>query len=355
MKFAARFLLPSLAFGLGFFLFAKQATPRSNRIAAAIRSHETGGLAGLRAFLRNGDLETVRAKLSQLAESDPLEFFRMLERLPPIPGLDERIVAAAARLPRNSDPSMDALNQVRGRELKIEAWQAYLQSAVGMAADRDIVEVASHAISLSHVVLGPFLADAVPDRPVEIFDLLGEFRIPRDGFFELLIQARPDTFDFLLEKIEVGSPNRASDLFEAGRIRTRNAGSFEDLAAGLRAYRECGLLSTEGISGGMWSALEKATPGERADLYAGLAGQAALVRNRALREVGSVASIPPGEIGHILALVTSAPIRQEILVQWMSRQASAEITGAEWLASLPDGELRETAAGLIAERAGKGK
>lgn len=369
---ASRFMLPIAAFGFSSALTVavrKAAEPSISQITepspAISSSHRTKSIressefTAISALLRNGRIDDARELLRKLGARDPVAFFKLLSKLPGLPGMDDIIRETAAKLPWNQPAITDLLNGIATNEWRDLAWGAYATSRVGMVPDEEVFEVGGKAreyVSMS--ALGGLFKDAAEKRPDAFLAFLNTTNSTslREFFFGELMKFHPERAGELFKTIPDGSPGSAYDKSYILSARVKALPTAENLRAVLLERGERGIFDRSSGPFLVCAAIMKANPQQKSEILDWIGTQPPIARNRLLN--GIVFStvfegcdpIPPAEFSNVLKTYTSGYMQKMALERWLERNKDLDQKDPNWIDQLPTERLRNHALDLRNKR-----
>lgn len=375
MKFS-RNLRPFAVFGLslmGTLVFRKsgmlpssspvEATPSSPpgpRIRSARPENTSTTVRGL---LREGRIDEARVLLRELGEQDPVAFFRLLGRLPGLPGMEDAIRIMGARLPWNKPVITDLLNGINEDDWKVLAWQSYISAQVGVLPDQEIYDVGlqaeGRASALSLTGLFTDAAEKRPDAMLAIINRQGDMVINM-LFFEQIMKFHPEQASELFRSIPDGELGSAYNKAYILQTRIKALPTAGNLQAVLLERGERGIYDSNG-SFLVCSAASTANPQQRAEILEWIGTQPPIARNRLLD--GIVFStvfdyndpIPPAEFSKVIETYTSGYLQEKALETWLKRNKDLDQNHPGWIEMLPTERLRNHALDLRNKREAEGR
>lgn len=357
--------IATFAISLAITILARKAGPATDGGVAVLtaappslpgKTHrEQSAFEEVKSFLRAGDLAGAKASLRRLAERDPVAFFELLERLPGIPGIEDTIRDAAARLPWNDPEITSLLNRIGTDSWRDLAWDSYTAPQIGLRPDEEVFEVGMKARNRVHLTgVRKLMEDAAAKRPDEFLaylNRLGGTSI-REEFFEMLIKHHPQRVGELFATIPDGSPGANYDRAYVLQVRARCLPTAENLLATLADTGSRGTFSGELAALFSYQTYRSATPGEKEKVLAAIAEQPPLARNRMLAGLFfDEKPLPLDEFNRVTALYTSGSLQQEVLEQWIESQPDLSPDQRDWIARLPTERMRSKANELLDARA----
>jgi len=309
-------------------------------------------LSEVRALLREGKMEIARGKLRELGSQDAAAFFKVLRKLPGLPGMEEIVKEVAAGLTWNDPATLVFLNGISPDEWRIFAWQGYINARVGLLPDQEVYDTALKADGNAYGnCLIHLLADAAEKRPDAMLSIInekGDMEINM-MFFNEIMKFHPERASELFRKIPDGAPDSSynkgyvlSTLVEA----LPTAGNLEKalLERGSRGIYETGSASFL-----VCGALSAANPQQRAGILEWIGTQPPIARNRLLQ--GYLFSIvfdyndpiAPAEFSKILSTYTSGTMQERALERWLKRNQDIDQKDPGWITRLPTERLRNHA------------
>ena len=311
---------------------------------------EDSSFSEVRAFLRAGDIGGATASLRRLGERDPVAFFELLAKLPGMPGMDDLIRHAAARLPWKEPAVADLLNRIGPHDWRDLAWEAYTAARVGLRPDEEVFEIGGQA--RSHTFLSgtrALMEDAAEKRPDGFLAFLnrkGGTSI-REEFFKMLMKHHPERAGELYRAIPDGSPGCNDDRRYILQARVQGLPTAENLQAVWDELGNRGSYSSDLAPALASHAYLGATPAEREKVLDLIAAQAPLARNRMLAALIFQREEPvsAGEFCRLVGIYTSASLQREALEIWLS--SGPDPGEDDWLEKLPSEKLRNHARALL--------
>jgi hypothetical protein len=328
-------------------------TSASDRPASGQKSHrEESTSAEVRRLLREGNLDGARAVLRDLADRDPVAFFKLLERLPGLDGVEDIIRDAAADLPWNQSEITALLNRIGPHGWRDLAWGAYTTPRIGEFPDEEIFEVGIKARSHEHLsgvrLLMEDAAEKRHDSFLAYLNRIGGTSI-REEFFEMLMKHHPERAAEFIATVPDGSPGANYDRAYMLQARARGLPTAENLMATLADTGSHGIYSSDFAGLLTHQAYRGATPTERDKILEAIAAQPPLARNRML--FGTLYEPPPpAEFARLVGIFTSGHLQQEALEQWVNQQKQLDHADRGWVESLPTDRLRAKAHELLDAR-----
>lgn len=355
----------TFAVSLAITVTARKAEPAAEGEAAALKAglpslpgkthREQSAFEEVKSFLRAGDLAGAKAILRRLAERDPAAFFELLERLPGIPGIEDTIRDAAARLPWNDPEITSLLNRIGTNSWRDLAWDSYTAPQIGLRPDEEVFELGMKARSSVHLSgVRKLMEDAAKRRPDEFLaylNRLGGTSI-REEFFEMLIKHHPQRVGELFATIPNGSPGANYDRAYVLQVRARCLPTAENLMDTLGDTGSRGSYSGDLAAPFVYQTYRSATPEEKEKVLAAIAEQPPLARNRMLAGLffdGKPLSLD--EFSRVTSLYTSGSLQQEVLERWIEGQPDLSPDQRDWIARLPTERMRSRANELLDARA----
>ncbi len=330
---------------------AETPTPEQNtRITKMPREGSTAG--EVRKLLRAGDLAGAHAALHKLANRDPVAFFKLLERLPAIPGMEDIIRDAAGNLPWNQPGITELLNRIGIDVWRGIAWLSYTSAHIGKYPDEEIFEVGIKARpSASRSGVWAVMNHAAENNPDNFLAYLNRIGGPaiREGFFELLMKFHPeragDLYSTLPDESHGVNNDRSSILY----LRARYLPTAENLMDVLGDLGNHGAYSADLAPLLTYDAYRHATPEEQEKILGAIAAQPPLARNRML--FGPIhynsESLPTAEFTKLVGFFTSGHLQREALEQWMKSEKQLDPADRGWIEDLPTERLRARAHELL--------
>ncbi len=357
-----RKLLPVAVFGLslaGTLVFRKSNTPQTSE-----ETHPLSGgspaprtktartettFATVRALLRDGKIDPARDLLRQLGASDPAAFFKLLSKLPGLPGMEDIIGETAARLPWNQQSTTELLNRISTDDWKILACQSYITAQAGLRPDQEIYDVAGKADgNASENCLIGLLKDAAEKRPDAMLAILN-----RDSgmsanmmFFGEVMKFHPERASELFRSIPDGAPGSAYSKSYILQTRIEALPTAENLQAVLLERGPRGVYDWSSGSFLVGNAISRASPQQKAEILEWIGTQPPIARNRLLG--GIVFStmfdyndpISPADFSKVLDTYTSGYMQEKALDRWLQRNKDLDQKDPAWIDQLPTERLR---------------
>ncbi len=329
-------------------------TPASDLPERTLKTHhEESTFAEVRRLLREGDLDGARTVLRDLAARDPAAFFKLLERLPGIPGVEDIIRDAAANLPWNRPEITALLNRIGPHAWRDLAWGSYITPRIGEFPDEEVFEVSLKARTHQFLSsMGALMEDAAEKRPdsfLAYLNRLGGTSI-REAFFEMLMRHHPERAAELFATIPDNSPGANYDRASILQARARCLPTAENLMATLSDAGDRGIYSADFAWLFTYHTYRNATADEREKILGNIVVQPPLARNRMLS--GALHEPPPpAEFSRLVGLFTSGHLQQEALESWVSESKQLDPADRGWIENLPTDRLRTKAHELLDARA----
>lgn len=367
-----RKLLPVAVFGLslaGTLVFRKSGTPdtspETNPLSGAspaprtktARSETT--FAAVKALLRDGKIDAARDLLHQLGAQDPAAFFKLLSRLPGLPGMEDIIRETAESLPWDQQDTTDLLNRISSDDWKILAWQSYITAQVGLRSDQEIYDISRKADgnASTNCLIG-LLKDAAEKRPDAMLAILNR----KSGmstnmmFFGEVMKFHPERASELFRSIPDGAPGSAYSKSYILQTRIKAQPTAENLQAVLLERGNRGVYDWSSGSFLVGNAISEASPQQKAEILEWIGTQPPLARNRLLG--GIVFStmfdyndpISPADFSKVLDTYTSGYMQEKALDNWLKRNKDLDQKDPNWINHLPTERLRNHALGLREKR-----
>lgn len=313
--------------------------------------------AEVRALLRAGNMEAAREKLRELGKHDAVAFFKILRRLPGLPGMDDIVKEVAARLTWNDPATFEFLNNIGPDEWKILAWQGYINGQIGMRPDQEVYDVglkaAANAFGSS---LSGLLADAAEKRPAAMLAIISKESdmVINMMFFENVMKFHPERSSELFQSIPDGSPGSSYNKGYVLSTMVEALPTAENLEKALRERGSRGIYEEGSGSFLVCSALSKADTRQRAGILEWIGTQPPIARSRLLE--GFVFStmfdysdpIAPAEFAKVLSNYTSGTLQEKALESWLKRNKDIDEKDPDWMNQLPTERLRNHARELKA-------
>ncbi|WP_367873945.1 hypothetical protein [Luteolibacter sp. Populi] len=361
-EFLLSMVLCAAGFAGGYFL--KDRLPRSAEdsrgaeagIGAAKSGHRDEiNFGSVQAYLRAGDLDGARAELARLAKRDPIAFFKLLERLPGMPGIEDSIRVAAAGLPWKDSAVIELLNRIAANGWRDLAWNSYTGARSGVLPDQEVFEIGIKARTYTSCSgIRKLMQDAAKDRPESFFALMNKQggTTMREEFVTEAMKHDPAMGAKLFASIPDGSSGCNYDRAYVLQARARCFPTADNLMATMHDIGGRGIYS--GDFGALFAsqAYENGTPEERIKILDQIAALPPLARNRMLDGPTSfVKGISLGEFSRAVGLSTSGFYQERALDSWMKGQPDLDQGDRGWIASLPTEKLRAKAGTILDERA----
>jgi hypothetical protein len=368
----SRRILPVAAFGLTLaatLVFRWESAPsQPRREATAVEISQAGGtktrrdessFAAVRALLRDGKIEEAHALLRRLATDDPVAFFRLLAKLPAIPGLEDIIREGAGRLPWKQQAITDLLNGIKTKPWRDLAWASYIAPRVGVLPDEEVYAVGALAReSVFMSVMGGLFKDAAEKRPDSFLAFLNTTKSTffRVAFFEELMKVHPERASELFRSIPDGSYGGGYDKPYILQSRAVAQPTAENLRAVLLERGERGVYDTGSASFLVSSAYPQASAGEKEKMLEFIAAQPPIARNRLLDGIAFSTvfdrndPITVAEFSKVLGIYTSGHMQEEALKLWLERNKSLLSKDTGWIDTLPSERLKNYAFKLKEQR-----
>lgn len=308
--------------------------------------------AAVRALLRDGKTDEARILLQELAMRDPTAFFKLLAKLPTLPGLDDIVRRTAGRLAWNEQAVIDMLNRISDDDLRDLAWDCYITPRAGVLPDEEVFAVGAKANESGFLsALGGLFRDAAEKRPESFFAFLNttESTSLRSGFFEELMKFHPERASELFKSIPDGAYGSGYDkpYIQMARIDARP--TAENLQAVILERGERGVYDQNSGASFVSAAYPKASAAEKAKILDFIAAQPPVARNRLLSGIPFTTvfdfndPIPPAEFSKVLSLYTSGPMQENGLKLWMERNRELIAKDPGWVETLPSDRLKNYA------------
>lgn len=366
-------VLPSIAvFALslvGTLIFRKSGTPHTsaqtesspaNSPAPRSKTARTERtFAAVHSLLRNGRIDDARELLRQLGEQDPVAFFKLLGRLPGLPGIEDIIRETAKRLPWNEQAITELLNKIGTDDWKTLAWQSYITAQVGLRSDQEIYEVGLEAggNASGRSIIG-LLTDAAEKRPDAMLAIINRQSdmVINMMFFGEIMKFHPERASELFRSIPDGELGSAYNKSYILQTRIEALPTAENLQAVLLERGNRGIYDNNSGSFLVCSAASKANPQQKAKILEWIGTQPPIARNRLLD--GIVFStvfeyndpIPPAEFSKVLNTYTSGYLQEQALETWLKRNKELDQKDPNWIDQLPTERLRNHALDLRKKR-----
>lgn len=313
----------------------------------AVRAENTS--AAVRALLRNGKIEEANELLRQLANADPVAFFKLISKLPGLPGVENLIRDAAAQLPWADSKIIALLNSISNNDLRDLAWAAYITPKSGVLPDEEVFNVGIQADA--NFALIPLYADAADKRPDAFLDFLNTLNKTtlRVEFFSELMKVHPERASELFHRIPDEAGGSGYDKAYILQARLYALPTTENLQAVLKDRGSNGIYDGNLSSSLVGAVYPNAKSPERTRMLAWIESLPPLARNRLLDGIAFSSEshytdpISPAELSKVLNTYTSA-YRQEIaLKSWLNRNNDWGQKHPDWIAQLPTERLRNRA------------
>ncbi|GAA5120251.1 hypothetical protein JIN84_20625 [Luteolibacter yonseiensis] len=313
----------------------------------AVRAEKTS--AAVRASLRAGKIDEAHVLLRQLASADPVAFFKLIGKLPGLPGVEDLIRDAAAQLPWDDAKIIALLNNISNNDLRDIAWAAYIKPKAGVLPDGEVFKVGIQADA--NFALIPLYADAANKRPDAFLDFLNTLNKTtlRVEFFSELMKVHPERASELFHRIPDEAGGSVYDKAYILQARLYAQPTTENLQAVLRDRGSNGIYDGNLSSSLVGSAYPGANASERVKMLAWVGSLPPLARNRLLDGMVFTSAdhytdpISPAELSEVLNTYTST-YRQEIaLKSWLNRNKDWDQKNPGWINQLPNGRLRNQA------------
>lgn len=305
--------------------------------------------AAVRALLRDGKIGDARELLRQLAAEDPVAFFKLLAKLPGLPGMEDIVRETAGRLPWNQQNITDLLNKISNNELRDLAWASYINPQVGVLSDEEVFSVGIKAREhRSMSAMGGLFKDAAEKRPDAFLAFLNtsDSTFLRVEFFEELMKFHPERAAGLFHSIPDGTGGGAYDKSYILQTRINALPTSENLQIVLMERGSRSIYnwadSTSLISAGYPAAI----PQERTKILAWMQSLPPLARNRLLDGIVYTTAtdygdpISPAELSSVLNSYTSGYLQERALNNWLERNKDWDQTNPGWIDLLPTERLR---------------
>lgn len=363
-----RTILPVAIFGMslaGTLIFRNssisQPSTETNSLPSGSPTHRTkttrteSTFAAVRALLRDGKIEAARDLLHQLGQQDPVAFFKLLGKLPGMPGMEHIIRETAARLPWNHHATTELLNHIKTDDWKILAWESYITAQIGLRPDQEIYDVGLKAGGNAggRCLLGLF-ADAAEKRPEAMLAIINRQSdmVINMLFFGEIMKFHPERAFELFRSIPDGTPGSAYNKSYIRETLVEAMPTAKTLEAALQESGDRGIYNWSLGSFLVCSAISKANPEQKAEILDWIANQPPIARNRLLE--GIVFSthfdyndpIAPEEFSKVLNTYTSGYMQEQALDRWLQRNKDLYPTNPNWIAQLPTERLRNHALDL---------
>ena len=323
-----------------------------NPTAPTKRHREQSAFDQIKAALRQGDPAGARGILKQLAERDPVAFFELLESLPGIPGMDELVAEAAARLPWNQPEITGVLNRIGPDSWRDVAWESYGAAQIGIRPDEEILKVVDDANTRLHLAgVRTLMLDAAEKRPEAFMALLNREggTGTREEFFEMVVKHHPEMADALFNSIPNANPGANYDRGYVLQARARCLPTADNLMATLA------LTGSRGAYSGTYSCLfthqayDHANPAEKEKIIEAIASQPALARNTMLTGALLYGDklVPLAEFSRLTSLYTSFTLQSIALDRWIEQQPELATADRSWIEQLPTEKMRARARELL--------
>lgn len=369
---AMRNMIPLAVFSTfltGTTIFRKLETPRTPTSLNAGSEKSTGPSTKtvrpesvsteVRALVRDGKIEAAREKLRELGLQDPAAFFKILNRLPGLPGMEDIIKEVAAGLPWNDPTTTDFLNSIGTDTWRILAWQGYITAQVGLRSDQEIYDVGVKAFgSACAKSLAGLLADAAEKRPEAMLPIIG-----REGdmeiytiFFDEIMKFHPERASELIRSIPDGTPGSAYNKGYLLSTVVKALPTVENLQTALLTRGSRGFYEQGSSSFLVCSALSKANPQQKTEILEWIGTQQPIARNRLLEGFVFLTAleypIPSSDFSKVLNTYTSGIMQEKALENWLKQNKDIEQKEPGWIDQLPTERLRNHALALKGKQFG---
>lgn len=367
-----RKILPLAVFGLtltGTLIFRKPNPPRTLAETHPSRDHSPATrtkvsrpestFAAVRALLRDGKIEPARDLLRQLGAQNPTAFFKLLSKLPGLPGMEDIIRNTAASLPWNQQAITELLNSISSDDWKILAWQSYITAQVGLRPDQEIYDVGLKAEgNASGRSLTGLFTDSAEKRPEAMLAIINRESdmVINMIFFGEVMKFHPDRASELFRSIPDGSPGSAYSKHYILQSLIQALPTAANLEAVLQEGGDRGIYDRNSSSFLVCSAISNASPQQKAEILAWIGNQPPLARNRLLDGIvfstvfDSNDPISPADFSKVLDTYTSGYMQEQALDSWLKRNKDLDETDPGWIDQLPSQRLRDHALKLREKR-----
>ncbi len=361
---ALRKILPVAVFGLSLavtLISRKSETPVDKeslpekppgRLTKTARTEST--FNAVRALLRDGKINAAREVLRQLGKEDPVAFFKLLAKLPGIPGMEDVVRETAGQLPWNQQHITDLLNHISNNLLRDLAWSSYISPQVGILPDEEIFAVGIKARESRFMsALGGLFKDAAEKRPDAFLAFLNtqNSTFLRVEFFEELMKFHPERAAELFQRIPDGAGGGAYDKDYILQTRVEAQPTAENLQAVLLERGSRGVYDRSSVSFLVSSAISKASPRQKTEILEWIGTQPPIARNRLLGGMVDYDDpISPAEFSKVLATYTSGYMQEQALDNWLKRNKDLDQKDPNWIDQMPTERLRNYALDLRKKR-----